>query len=257
MGWGDEIMVTAQARAMQAADPRPVRVLDRKGNARVHEIWRGNPRITSDDQVDAQVLVNGSGARPYVDYEAMGGNAKDRTIPWRYSTWSVNDVGPGELMIQPMLPGGYLVIEPHVKDQASPNKRWPWEYAGRLVELLDADWVQVGPPGTRILAGARHVPTASFLDGCRVLSGAAGAVLPEGGLHHAAAALGIPAVVIFGGMTSPANTGYDAHVNLAFEGAADPCGSRELCRHCDQAMRGITPEFVAEQVQHIQRGNDA
>ena len=50
-----------------------------------------------------------------------------------------------------------------------------------------------------------------------MLSGARAAVLHEGGLHHAAAALGMPAVVLFGGMISPRNTGYDVHVNLAID----------------------------------------
>jgi hypothetical protein len=31
MGWGDEVMITAQARRMQERDPRPVVVRDRDG----------------------------------------------------------------------------------------------------------------------------------------------------------------------------------------------------------------------------------
>ena len=99
-----------------------------------------------------------------------------------------------------------------------------------------ADWAQV------------------LAEACTALSGAAAAVLPEGGLHHAAAALGMPAVVIFGGMTSPANTGYDGHVNL-FDpaGGESPCGQRVACAHCRAAMAAIRPDVVAYHLQHILR----
>ena len=75
-------------------------------------------------------------------------------------------------------------------------------------------WVQLGAGGIRVLEGVRPIETADFRAACAALAGARAAVLPEGGLHHAAAALDIPAVVIFGAMTSPANTGYASHVNL-------------------------------------------
>ena len=122
-----------------------------------------------------------------------------------------------------------------------------------LVQLRrDLDWVQLGPPGTRVLEGARLVATPDFRAACAELAGARAAVLPEGGLHHAAAALDVRAVVIFGGMTAPANTGYDSHVNL-FEpmNGASPCGQRVACGHCARAMATIRPATVAEQLERI------
>ena len=45
MGLGDEIIVTGIAqRRGQEANPLPVRVLDKRGKTRWHEIWEGNPR---------------------------------------------------------------------------------------------------------------------------------------------------------------------------------------------------------------------
>jgi ADP-heptose:LPS heptosyltransferase len=76
-----------------------------------------------------------------------------------------------------------------------------------------------------------------------VLAGAALLISPEGGLHHAAAALGLRAVVIFGGFISPATTGYDLHRNFFTGGQA--CGMRLACAHCAEAMARITPEEVA------------
>ena len=67
-------------------------------------------------------------------------------------------------------------------------------------------------------------------------------MLPEGGLHHAAAALGTPTIVIFGGFISPRQTGYPHQVNL-FTGGT-PCGMRRRCDHCEQAMRRVAIEEV-------------
>jgi len=53
-------------------------------------------------------------------------------------------------------------------------------------------------------------------------------------------------------MTSPANTGYDRHVNI-FEPAdgASPCGMRVPCRHCASAMASIEPQTVASHLEQL------
>ncbi|MCH8036601.1 MAG: hypothetical protein IIC53_05680 [Proteobacteria bacterium] len=248
MGYGDEIMVTGEARRCQGAgDARPVAVLDRHGQPRRHPLWAGNPRIATPEAVarglPVQTIVNGPGCRPYIDY---GRTTETR---WAYRDWRAT---PGELYgIEARKPRDYAIVEPHVKAKASPNKDWGWARWQALVRRLDLDWVQLGPPGTRLLDGVRTIETASFLAACRALTGARAAVLPEGGLHHAAAALGVPAVVIFGAMTSPANTGYDSHTNLFDAGSASPCGRRVACPHCARAMARIEPETVATYLEQL------
>lgn len=244
MGWGDEIMVTGQARAMQMADPRKVAVLDKHGRARWHPIWEGNPRIARPEDVaaglDAQRVVNGSGCRPYV--------ARYTTERWIYTDWPAE---PGEIYLtaaersfaEPY--AGAIIIEPHTKAKASPNKEWGWDRWQAVVTARpDLPWVQPGPQGTRVLDGVRHVPTADFRLACAVMAVARAAVLPEGGLHHAAAALGVPAVVLFGGMVSPANTGYAGHVNLYRPHDGSPCGMRGPCAGCRASMASITPKEI-------------
>jgi ADP-heptose:LPS heptosyltransferase len=119
----------------------------------------------------------------------------------------------------------------------------------RLVALLAGAGVaatQLGKGGTRVISGARFIQTRNFRHGCAVLKRARAAVVTEGGLHHAAAAVGTPAVVIYGGYISPAQTGYDGQVAL-FTGG-EPCGMRLPCGHCADAMARITPEEVFERV---------
>ncbi len=266
VGWGDEIMAAGQARALQEKDPRKVAVTDASGRVRWHPAWQGNPRIATPceaDRGDVQRLTNGPGCRPYVDYGRMRGDfaqvyprrpfttrVLDARLPWRFTDWRAE---PGEIYVR-RAPrrGETVVVEPHLKGGASANKQWGWARWQDLVSRVDVAWVQLGPPGTRLLDGVRHVSTATFLDACSVLSRARAAVLPEGGLHHAAAALGLRAVVIFGGRSSPVNLGYEGHVNL-FDPAngESPCGQSVACAHCARAMAGIAPATVAHHLESL------
>ena len=242
MGWGDELIASGQARVMQERNgPQPVLICGRDGAARWHPAWEGNPRIARPGTANVQRLVNGPGMRPYI-------RAKE---PDKW-VWRDFACPRGELVFTPeerryaeaaVGVGDVVVIEPRLKAKASANKDWGWAH---WVELLrrfrSVRWAQLGPEGIPIVPGARHIVTPDFRSACAVLARARAVVLPEGGLHHAAAALNVPGVVIFGGYIGPAQTGYDLHANL-FTGGV-PCGSRLACAHCKQAMAEITPAQV-------------
>lgn len=244
MGWGDEIIVTGLARRMQRRDPRPVRVLDRKGRARWSDIWSGNPRLAAPGPGVAQVLASGPGLRPYI--------ARETATRWVWRDW-VCPVGEihltaGERAFATPF-AGRVLLEPNLKPGASPNKDWGWTRWQGLADALARQGqrvAQLAPPGARLLAGVDPIRTPSFRAACAVLAQARLAVLPEGGLHHAAAALGTPSIVIFGGYISPAQTGYPHQANL-FTGGT-PCGMRRPCRHCAQAMARITADAVLAEV---------
>lgn len=244
MGWGDEIIVTGMARRLQEVVPLPVRVLDRHGRARWHEIWKGNPRLAKPDHPGpVQTLISGEGRRPYIERQT------DRRWIWR--DWKC-PVGEIHLTDREREFGsrhaGRVILEPTIKSEASPNKDWGWSrWAALAATLLGRGLrvAQVGASGTRTLPGVELIRTGGFREAAAVLAASRLAVLPEGGLHHAAAALGVPAVVIFGGFISPRQTGYDRHINL-FTGGS-PCGMRIPCRHCADAMSAIRPERVASE----------
>lgn len=237
MGAGDELMVTGQVRQMRATNSRKVRVLDRKGQPRWSDLWSGNPGIARPNERGAlQILRNGPGLRPYVDYT--------RSTPqrWAYADWRAE---PGELFgITPDPRGeGRVLIEPNLKGNASPNKQWGHGNWLALLRATGIRWAQMCPPGVHALPGVERIETATFKQAAGVLLAARGAVLPEGGLHHAAAALDKRVVVLFGGMVSPRQTGYSCHENIAID---DPeaLGWRIPHRACDRAWSLITPAMV-------------
>ena len=263
MGYGDEIMAAAEARKLRGAGKR-VEILDRKGKRRWHPLWEGSDIARLGEVGDFQILVNGPGCRPYVDYAAMKKQFKavfpdrpfttkvrDKRLPWLYTKWRAT---PGELQcIERLKPRGYIVVEPNSKANGCPNKDWGWDRWQLLVystKWTVHPWVQLGPKGTRTLDRVARIVTPTFEDACRAVSGAAALVTTDGGLHHAAAALGIPAVVIFGGISSPANLGYDAHINLFQNmGGQSPCGQWVECEHCREAMARIRPDIVADRLE--------
>ena len=262
MGAGDEIMATAQARAAG----RKVSILDKNGNQRWHALWAGNPNIAVPGEHCEGSIVNGPSARPYIDYSRMqedygrlipGGvwcsKRRDARLPWRFTDWSCDAVGPGDLYLtdaERALAQPALVVEPHVKESAMPGKRWAFaRYAAAVKARPDLPWAQFDY-GFPIIPGARRIATRSFREACGVLSGAVGYLGSEGGLHHASAALGIPAVVIFGGVISPRTTGYRAHRNL-FRDDPAAIGARVLTRAAARAIEAITVDEVLEALETL------
>ena len=235
-------MATALARRLQERDGRRVRIVGGNGVPRWSEVWNHNPRIAAmHERGDFAVLAAGPNARHYIAEK-------------RRDRWVWNDVfpEPGEIYLTEAeraqaIPAA-VVIEPNLKPAANPNKRWRhWQ---AVVDALPGlNWIQMGQGP--VLRGAWHVRTPTFRDACGVMSQARLYVGHEGGLHHAAAALGVRGVVVFGGYISPAQTGYRMHRNL-FTGGV-PCGSRLPCEHCRQSMDAISVEWVLDEIHNMLR----
>ena len=139
---------------------------------------------------------------------------------------------------------GRILVEPHIKGTFSAeNKRWP--YWHELVERSPLKLAQCAPSGRKLLEGVERIETPSFDHAVSVLSVARGIVTTDGGLHHAAGALGKPAVVIWGSYSDPKILGYDFHENIA-EPDPDGLGWRHTHPACVAAMQRITVERVIE-----------
>lgn len=246
MGWGDDIMATGMAREAQKTDRRRVRLMLEKGE-RWSDAYYNNPRLAQPgEQGDFQtVMARENHLRAYT--VSKGG---DR---W---TWRAYTPPVGEIYFSDheaafgKQHAGRVILEPHIKPNASPNKQWGWVNWNKLAWLLRQRGItvtQLGPNNTPVLEGAEFIVTRNIRHAAAVMANARAAVLPEGGLHHTAAVFGIPAVVIYGGYISPAVTGYAGQVSLFADDEAHPlgCGMRVACEHCKAAMAAIKPEAVA------------
>lgn len=232
-------------------DPRRVKILDRKGKPRWHPIWQGNPRIAAPgEEGDYQEIVNGGGARPYID--AAGSSV-------RHWQWRAYDCAHGEIYLSETETAfaaahrPQVVIEPNTKQGASPNKQWGlprWQQFAWLAIKAGFALAQMGPPGVRPLRGVQMIVTTDFRLAAAVLARARAFVGPDGGMHHAAAALGIPAVVVRGAFVSQAVTGYLSQRNL-FTGEGLGCGMRVPCPCCARAMSQIEPERVLNELKGL------
>lgn len=253
MGYGDSILLSGIAKRMHAMTNQRVCPVDAKWNPYWDDLWNGLPYMMRELYMDGMPLRNGPSVRQY--YSGMEGSR----ILWR--KW---DVAPGEIRLTDEerewartsdLPKNFLVINPDWKRSGGGggNKNWGFEKWLRVTEHLDGvELVHLGsdPPW---LGGTVPIRTPTFRLACAILERSIGYVGHEGGLHHAAAALGKPAVVVFGGYISPEITGYSTHRNLYVEDPRYPlgCGETRPCQHCREAMEKITVKQVVEAVKEI------
>jgi ADP-heptose:LPS heptosyltransferase len=244
MGLGDWIMATAQAKRMNEATGR--QVVFTNHNGRVFwspDIFANNPRITKDAQ-DGDAIVNFPGNRPYIDSKS-----EQR---WTWKHW---DIEPGELYLTDLereaasWVGGMVMIEPHTKTPGG-NKSWPFDRWQKVVDAMPGvEFVQVYRPGGKILRGVTAVQT-TFREAAAIMSHCRAFVGTEGALHHAAAALGVPAVVLWSEFISPDFTGYPTQMNIRHAGKA--CGSRMPCHGCRTSMDAITVCEVVSALKGLQ-----
>jgi len=251
VGYGDNLMATGMARGAAA---RGKRIAFGDGQAikwdqHSAEVFRGNSNIApagSEGAQDIEWVDFYKGHRLY--------NQQDGARRW---IWNMDfRPTPGELFFHKSeqvaaqrIEPGFVLIEPEVPawKSCSVNKDWgAARYQAVADDLKDRGLrlVQFKHPKSKTsLAGVSQFPTLNFRDSLAVMQRAALYIGPEGGLHHGAAAVETPAVVIFGGFIPPAVTGYDTHTNLT-GGADEACGSLRPCSHCRAALDAITPADV-------------
>ena len=257
LGLGDELIASGMARGAAARGKKIA--FGRNGKIiwgpHAAIVFEGNPNVARPGQANGAVewCDHYYGHRKYVTLAA--GNR----YVWNYDF----RVTPGELFFRPDelkfaedVGSGFVLIEPNVPAHKSwtVNKQWEPRRFQEVVNALvgsGTEVVQLEYPGARHhLSGVHAVSTGSAREAFAILSRAALYIGPEGGMHHAAAALGVPAVVLFGGFIPAAVMGYDMHVNLT-GGATEACGSKAPCEHCRKAMQAISSDEVIEHARRI------
>lgn len=266
MGIGDEIIASGQALKMFESDPahRRVLIVDKANNARPFwTVWEGLPWLAHPvrdkyPKDNLQILRNAPGCRPYADYN----KGFNRRIGMNYTGWRVRDyrgfiqLTDAEMKFayeatKPL--GKFTIIEPLVKRQANPNKQWPRHKWQELADVLiheGVNPVQIGGTDIQRLDRVPHIVTPSFRIGCAVMKFARWSFLPDGGLHHAAAVLGLPATVVWGGVNDPEILGYPEHENIYFPGA---CLRWQPCGHCRFIWNWLSGEYIWERTQQAMR----
>lgn len=249
MGLGDDLLTIGEALEVYQQTHNTVRVRVPRQSLK-SPLFKNIPWIEPVTQGHADV---DHGRRPYFDYQKSGRH-RQKYLPY------TPRAGVIALTFDERYRGAELAdheeavfVEPHVKATFSgQNKRWPWEYWTELVRMLKADHmrvVQVSKPGEPTLEDVDHrIESPDIRAVLASLAMANPLVTTDGLFHHAAAALNVPAVVIWGGRTPPDVLGYKKHRNLYVDGPRSPCGARTPCAHCELCMKAITPEEVYREV---------
>lgn len=220
------------------------------------EIFSNNPNIARPGQEFApgiEWIDHFKGHRRYNHAD----HANRRWI-WNYDFKAM----PGEFFFDDVekklaksLNGKSIVIEPNVPwwKEAAPNKDWgeaKWKAIAKDLFDQGYDLVQFKHSYTRrVIENAKLIEPGQFRKAVAILSGARLYVGPEGGMHHAAAAVNIPAVILWGGFTPSETLGYDNQISLT--GGAKACGSMFPCEHCKQAMASINVPMVLSSCMEI------
>ncbi|MEX2449662.1 MAG: hypothetical protein WD407_02290 [Rhodospirillales bacterium] len=283
MGYGDDIMATGDAKTARAEHPNAKVVFadpdnpfhNEKGKARLHWsiVYENNPNILQpgEDAEDLLVIPIFPGSRPYINYEksryATLGDSSDK-IPIKIAYnrdfqaprgelyFTADEIAKAEEAVAGLKPP-IAVIEPLTK--GANNKAWIWERWQEVVEQSDCTFVQLGADDDiPWLDGVQKIVTPSFREACAILAVCknTGFFLgTDGGLHHAAAAIGLPAIVLWSHYSHPDNLGYEDHVNIRWDAAGSPCGLREPCIQCQRSMEMIKVNDVLVAI-GIVKGNN-
>lgn len=252
MGFGDELVAAGQAQRLFEEFGQRVLILDTNHRPRWHAIWEGNPVIVNPmDQLDGQAyqrLVSAPNARPYIVYPFT------QETGWTFNkAFHCRDYKARLYLTEEELSKGrearerygpYVLIEPFTKHE---NFRWPIERWSTLVSSCkELTFVQHTHLESEFVDGA-SLESATFREACGLIASASAYVRSESGLCHAAAAIGIPQVTLFGGcMDAEVMGGYDKQICIVDEDALTPCGRWHRCEHCLKAMDRITVSQVRD-----------
>lgn len=233
-------MAAGEAKRTHLKTGKPVAICDRRGMPQWFPVWDGIPYIAKQRSAGTVTIVNGSGVRPYIVFKTPKA--------WK---WQPYRPEPADYVVTPEEQRyaqpyrGMVMLEPNVKAQQHANKAWPFERWQALADELRARRimvVQCVPTGAKLLCGVMGVETSEIRRAIGILASAKLFIGTEGALHHAAAAVRTPAIVLWSEFIDPSVTGYASQTNL--RNADKPCGARLPCKGCEASMRAISVEQV-------------
>lgn len=129
----------------------------------------------------------------------------------------------------------------------SPNKEWDPIKMSAVVTALNNQFttIQIGLESDPVLPTSyRMNGQIDFLQSVQLLSQSKLFIGPEGAFMHAAAAINIPAVIIFGGYIHPHQSGYHNTTGIKSDIACAPCLLTSPCPIALQCMKEIAADTV-------------
>ncbi|MAH43911.1 hypothetical protein CL614_09405 [archaeon] len=137
--------------------------------------------------------------------------------------------------------GNYIVIEPQSNDEYSVNKVYPLEKWQLVVDTLLKTGIKIVQVGRKtedsVLDGIIDMTgKTSFREAAAIIEGANLFVSSEGGLMHAANAVGTRAVIVYSGFIHPNLTSYSENTNIWAGNKHGPCGMKIKCQKCSEEM---------------------
>jgi len=236
------------------------------------DLYNHNPYLISSPRDisvgnDVLWLFDHSGHRPYIDYQAtrLHPENRRRKKPYRWIWNMEHRAEPAEIFFSPeeqwqienhFQKREYVLIQPHIKSLAPPQKQWPFVYyqdvvdeIGKHIEIIQP--VNPRSGGGNLLKGVK-VRMTSLREFAVLMSQAKCYIGAEGLPHHVAAAFNTPAVVINGGFSLQLVTGYPYQTWFEVPSKV-ALGVRDFTETGDAIMKAIEPDKVIVAVKRALR----
>jgi hypothetical protein len=156
-----------------------------------------------------------------------------------------------------LLRGKFIVVEPHTNAEWFGDLRsWSfenWVLLMKKTQDLGIRWIQVGLPQSHLIPGAESIcGQLSFRETAYLINQSMLFMGTEGGLMHAARAVGSHALILWGGLTPLSLTGYPDHQKVVSEEVeCSPCGLKGNCPYQKKCMTGISVEKVENALREL------
>lgn len=151
---------------------------------------------------------------------------------------------------------GAFLIQTDAATSYTVNKSWFHDRFVAVADVLRREGrvLQIGVGNSPLLPGAEDWRGRTSLREVAALMAASRFFVGlEGALMHLARATDTPAVVVFGGYVSPAQTGYPGHKALFTPVPCAPCWRLDPCPYDRACMEAIRAEHVLTAVREAER----
>jgi ADP-heptose:LPS heptosyltransferase len=262
MGYGDAIMATALARGFHKQGKLAAFFAPAENQRKIkwtgycEDIFANNPNIARPGAERNGNLVwfpHYKKQFPYCKYDGAR-----RKYIWSEHFkaqageffFSAEEKEAAQETVTRYVGGPFIAIEPNLawQRQVNVNKDWgegKYEALAKALLAHGLTLVQfIHGNSRRRIAGALQVPSPLFRQAAAIMAHARLIIAPEGANHHAAAALGVPAVIVWGDWSPAERMGYAGQVKLTGKQPPQACGHTFNCEHCRQAMNSIAVDEV-------------